>query len=87
MTLSERLKGHKIPFLLQFHVPNRETHPEEYAHYILFIYLSFRNEIKMKHGELPCYTGKLGTPGVIDIIIINRSLIEPFTDIVDNAFE
>lgn len=32
MTLSERLKCHRIPFVLQFHELNRETHPEEYAH-------------------------------------------------------
>ena len=29
ITSSERLTCHKIPFVLQFHVPNKETHPEK----------------------------------------------------------
>ena len=32
------------------------------------------------------HTGKLGTSGVTNIINNNRSRVEPFTYIVDNAF-
>ena len=48
MASSERLKCRKIPFVLQFHVPDREIYPEEYAHHLLFMHLPFRdkNEIK-----------------------------------------
>ena len=82
ITSSERLKCCKIPFKLQFHAPNRETHPEEHAHHMLFMYLAFRNE-----NDPPSFTGKLGALGATDIINNNRSLLEPFTDIVYNAFE
>ena len=46
-----------------------------------------RNKNELKYGDPPFYTGKLGALGVIDIINNNRSLVEPFTDILDNAFE
>ena len=48
MASSERLKRRKIPFVLQFHVPDREIYSEEYAHHLLFMHLPFRdkNEIK-----------------------------------------
>ena len=32
MTSGEILKYCKIPFMLQFHVPNRETHSKEYPY-------------------------------------------------------
>ena len=56
-------------------MPNRETHPKEYAYCLLLMYLPFRNENELKYPTY--YTGKLGAPGVIDIIKNN----------VDNAFE
>ena len=71
---------------MQFHVPNRENHPEEYAHHLLFMYLPFRNENKLKYCHPPSHTGKLGALGTIDIIN-NKWLVGPFTDIFDNAFE
>ena len=49
--------------------------------------LSFRNEYELKYGDPPPDTRKLGTPGVTDIMNNNRSLVEPFTIFVDNAFE
>ena len=66
---------------------NRENHPEEYAHHLLFMYLLFRNENELKYGHPPSHTGKLGAPGVTDIIKNIRSPVEPFTDIADNEFE
>ena len=51
------------------------------------MYLLFRNENELKYGHPPSHTGKLGAPGVTDIIKNIRSPVEPFTDIVDNEFE
>lgn len=52
MTSSERLKCPKIPFASQYPVPNIEINPEEHAHHLLFMYLPFRNENKLKYGDL-----------------------------------
>ena len=35
----------------------------------------------------PPYAGKLAAPGVIDILNNKKSLVDPFTDIAENAFE
>ena len=87
MNSSERLKYCKIPFVSLFHVLNRETHPEEYAHHLLFMYLPFRNEMNWNMVNPPSYAGKLAAPGVIDILNNKKSLVDPFTDIAENAFE
>ena len=73
MTSSEKLKYHKTPFVLQFHVPKRKIHPEEHAHHFLFIYLPFRNENELNYGNSPSYTEQVGTLGIINIINKNRS--------------
>ena len=44
MSSKEKLKCQKIPFVLQFYVPNQQTQPEEYAHHMLFMYYPFRNK-------------------------------------------
>ena len=87
ITSIERLKCHKTPFVMQFTVPKKETHPEECIHHLLFMYLSFRNEYKPKYGDPPSYTEASRAPGVIDIISTSRSLIELLTNVGDNAFE
>lgn len=65
--------------MLQFHVPNRETHPEEHAHYLRFMYLSFKNKNGLIYGDPSSYTGKRGVPGVTDVVNNNSSLVEIYS--------
>ena len=41
---NEKLKCRKIPYVLQYYVPNKETSPEEYAHHMFFMYYPLRDE-------------------------------------------
>ena len=41
---NENLKCHKIPYVLQYYVPNKETSPEECGHHMLLMYYPFRDE-------------------------------------------
>ena len=48
MSANKKLKCHKFPYVLKYHVPNQHTHPEEYAHDLFFMYFPFRNKNELK---------------------------------------
>ena len=83
MNSKDKLKCRKIRAVLRYHVPNRHKFPEKYSHHLLFMYYPFRSE-----GELldPSYMEKLSQQGVLDIVNQNKQKIEPFGDLVDEAF-
>ena len=83
---NEKIKCRKIPYVLQYYVPNKETSPEEYAHHMLFMYYPFRNEKELLSGNPPTYVSKLSKNGMIEVVNQNYSLAEPFATIVDDAF-
>ena len=82
---NEKLKFRKVPYVLNFHVPNQHTHPEEYAHHLLFMYFPFRKETELKLNN--SYAERLNSSNVLEIIKLNRIKIEPYTLPVENALE
>ena len=72
---------------MKLYVPNQETKPEEYAHYLLFMYYPFRNEEGLKLGNSTPYTNKLKDPDVIEVIKVNRRKMEPFAKRAGDALE
>ena len=83
---NEKLKCRKIPYVLQYYVPNKETSPEEFAHRILFMYYPFRDKKELLSGNPLTYVSKLSEPGVIEVVNQNYSLVETFAAIIDDAF-
>ena len=79
------MKCRKTPYVLQYYVPNKETKPEEYAHHMLFMYYLFRDEKEQLSGNPPTNASKLSDSWVIDLVIQNYSLVEPYATIIDNA--
>ena len=80
------MKCRKKPYVLQFYVPNKETKSEEYAHHMLFMYYSFRDEKERLSENPPKYASKLSEPRVTDLVNQTYSLVEPFSTINDNSF-
>ena len=68
-----------------YHAPNQHTHPEEYSHHLLFMYLPFRNENALKLNNN--YAEKLNSSNVLEIINVNRIKVEPYALLVENALE
>ena len=87
MSSKEKLKCQKIPFVLQFYVPNEQTQLEEYAHHMLFMYYPFRNENDLKSGNPPTYSNRLRESNVISLVNQNRARVELFATIIDDGFE
>ena len=75
-----------MEFVLRYHVPNQHKDPKAYAHHLLFKFYPFCNEEELKAGESNSYCAKLQEPGVVNIIIKNKSLVESFGDLVNEAF-
>ena len=85
MSSKDKLKLRKTRCVLRFHVPNKFKKPEAYAQHLLFMYYPFRKEDELK-GESGTYVEKLLEPRVIEYIQNNKSICEPFGEIVDEAF-
>ena len=86
LSTGEKLRCRKVEFVLRYHVPNRHKDPEAYAHHLLFMFYPFRNEEELKVGESNSYCAKLQQAGVTDVINQNKSRVEPFGELVDEAF-
>ena len=76
-----------MPYVLQFHVPNQLTQPEECAHHMLFMYYPFRSENDLKFGNPPTYANILRESNVIELVYQNHLKVDPFETIVNDAFE
>ena len=72
--------------VLQCHQPSPNRDIEKFAHHKLFSFHPFHIE---KYIKLPPITGtyfkKLQEPGVLDVINRNRAIMEPLSDVVDEA--
>ena len=86
LSTGKNLVHRKVEFVLRYHVPNKDKDPEAYAHHLLFIFYPFRSEEQLKAGEPLSYSAKLLQAGVINVINDSKSLVEQFSDIVDQAF-
>ena len=86
LSSGERLHYFKVELVLQYHVPNKFKDPEGYAHHLLFMFYPFRDESELKVGQPSSYSLKLSEPGVLEIENNNKSLVEPYSDLVNAAF-
>ena len=85
ISANEKLKCSKVPCVLTYYVPNQHTHPEEYAHHLLFMYFPFRNENELKLNN--SYAEKVNSSNVLEIINLNCIKVEAYSLLVENALE
>ena len=50
------------------------------------MFYPFRDERELTVGQPSSYSSKLNEPGVIEVINNNKSLVEPYSDLVNYAF-
>ena len=86
LSSGERLHYRKVELVLRYHVPNKFKDPEGYAHHLLFMFYLFRDKSELKVGQPSSYSSKLSEPGVLEIVNNNKSLAEPYSDLVNAAF-
>ena len=86
LSSGEKLHYHKVEMVLRYHVPNKFKDPEGYAHHLLFMFYPFRDECELKVGQLSSYSSKLSEPGALEIGNSNKSLVEPYSDLVNATF-
>ena len=86
MTSKETVKCQNLKTVLRYHqsIPNRDI--EKFVHQMVLSFYPFCIEEYLK---LPAFTGsyfeKLQEPGVLDVINRNKAMMEPFSDVVDEA--
>ena len=88
MSSNEKLKCRKVPYVLKYHVPNKHTHPEEYAYHMLFMFFPFRDENELKYSN--SYNENLSLPNILETVNLNRInaiCSMPYAVIVEDALE
>ena len=81
MSSPDKFRSRKVPSVLRFKKKNRNY--EVYAQYLHFLFNPFQTELDLKI-ENSC-TKKLEAPDVTDIVNRNRSIIEPYCELFDEA--
>ena len=66
---------------LRYHKPNKEIHPEKYAHYLLILFYPFTEKQLVINGS---NVSKLNEENVLEIIYQNKQIFEPNSDLIDN---
>ena len=82
MNSKEKLKSRKVPKVLRYYTPNKNKHPEKFAHHMLMLFYPFRSEeadLKIDGS----YVLKLNMDEVKDIVNRNKQFFEPDGDLVN----
>ena len=85
MSSNEKLKRRKVPYVLKYHTLDKHTHPEEYAHHMLFMYFPLRDENELKYSN--SFNEKLTSPDVLETVNLNRIKVELYAVLVEDALE
>ena len=86
MTHEESLKCRKVKKVLRYYTPNKDKHPEKYAHHLLMLFFPFRDEERdLKVND--SYSLKLSDPTVLEIVNMNKLIFEPNTELVELALQ
>ena len=86
LSSGERLHYCKVELVLRYQIHNKFKDPEGYADHLLFMVYSFRDECELKLGQPPSYSSKVSESGALEIVNDNKSLVEPYSDLVNTAF-
>ena len=84
MSSPDKFRSRKVPSVLRLKKKKKKNRNYEvYAQYLHFLFNPFQTELDLKI-ENSC-TKKLEAPDVTDIVNRNRSIIEPYCELFDEA--
>ena len=81
---TEKMKLRKVRKVLRFYEPNNSKDAEGYAHHLLMFYFPYRNENDLLTNN--SYIETLRNTNVTQVVESNKSIFEPYSGMVDNAF-
>ena len=73
--------------MMQYHLPYINTDPEDYYHHMLVLFYPFRREEDLICGNPPSYSEKFYDSSVLEIVNYNQSLVEPYENLLRDAFQ
>ena len=84
MSSPDKLKCRKVTSVLRYLTPIKNKIYEVYAHHLLILFYPIRAESDLKSDN--SYTEELAARDVIDTVNRNKSIIEPYCELIDEAF-
>ena len=82
----ETMRCHQVRRFLQYHVSNKLSLPEKFAHHVLLLFYPFRDEKELLSGFPPLYQNKLQEQGFQDVVNTNKIKFELYGDLVDQVY-
>ena len=83
MASPDKLKCPKAPSVLRYFTPNKNRNYKVYSPYLLILFYPFRTESDLKSDNIS--TKNLESRDVIDTVNRNRSIIQPYCELADEA--
>ena len=83
MSSPDKLKCRKVPSVLRCFTPNKNRNYEVYANHLLILFYPFWTELDLKSDN--SYTKKFAARDVIETVNRNKSIIDPYCELVDEA--
>ena len=80
------MRCRKVRRIVRYHVPNEVLCPEKFAHHVLLLFYSFRDERELLSDFSPMYQKKMQEQGSQDVVNINKIKFEPHGDLIDWAY-
>ena len=80
------MRCRKVRRFLRYHVPNKLSLPEKFAHHVLLLFYPFRDEKELLSGFPPLYQNKLQEQGFLDVVNMNKIKFELYGDLVDQVY-
>ena len=76
----------KVRWILWYHVLNKILSPEKFAHHVLFLFYTFRDEKELLSGFPPLHQNKLQEQWGQDVVNTNKIKFESYGDLADQAY-
>ena len=83
LSTGEKLRYHKVEYVLRYQILNNHKNREAYEHHLKFMFYPFRGEVEIKMGNLPHTVKTLQKPDIINLINANKNTIDPLSQLID----
>ena len=83
MISGETMRCRKVRQILRYHVLNKLTSPEEFAHHVILLFFSCRDEKQLLSDCSSLYQNKVQEQGVQDVVNRNKIKFKTYGDLGD----
>ena len=85
MSSKEKMRCRNVKKVLRYHIPNPAVNAEAYAHHLLMLFYPFRKESDLLCEDDLTYVSKLNDAEVMNVTNRNKTIFEPWGELVETS--